>query len=88
MLRRNGLVVSSLILFSGLLPGCASFGIRDGIPYFSKREQWEPPEEEDKWASVGRQGRGGKALDDERDPLKKMLMSKEAQDIERNLGYQ
>lgn len=86
MLRRHTAVLSSLILFCGLLPGCASFGIRNGIPYFSKQDQWEPPEE-DKWASVGKIGRGNRQLEDERDPFKPILMSKEAQDIERNLGY-
>lgn len=88
MLRPYGSLLPSFVLFCALLPGCSSFGIRNGIPYFSKQEQWEPPQEEDKWASVGRTVRGNKQLDDERDPLKPMLMSKEAQDIERNLGYQ
>jgi hypothetical protein len=66
--------------------GCSSFGIRNGVPYFSKQEQWEP-EEKDKWASVGEQGRGNRALEDEYDPIKDMVMSREAQNIERNLGY-
>ena len=87
MPRRHGLCLSSFILLVGLLPGCASFGLKNGVPYFSKQEQWEPPIEEDKWASVGKIGRGTRPLEDERDPLKSVLMSKEAQDIERNLGY-
>lgn len=88
MLRRYGLLLSSFVVLCGLLPGCSSFGIKNGVPYFSKKEQWEPEPEEDKWAQYGRQARGNKQLDDERDPLKPMLMSTEAQAIERNLGYQ
>ena len=87
MLRRHGFFLLSFGLFGALLPGCMSFHIKNGIPYFSKNDQWEPDVEEDKWASVGKQGRGNRQLEDERDPLKEMLMSKEAQDIERNLGY-
>jgi hypothetical protein len=88
MLRRQKLLLC-LLAFTGIaLPGCSSIGIRNGIPYFSKHDQWEPEVEEDKWASVGKMGRGNRQLEDERDPLKKVLMSKEAQDIERNLGYQ
>jgi hypothetical protein len=57
------------------------------LPYFSKQEQWEPEVEEDKWSYAGKAGRGNRQLEDENDPLKSVLMSKEAQDIERNLGY-
>ncbi len=87
MLRPSGSLLWSLALFGALLPGCATFGIKNGIPYFSKQPQWEPNVEEDKWSSVGKIGRGNRQLEDENDPLKSMLMSKEAQDIERNLGY-
>ena len=88
MLRRHGLLICSLVLINTFLSGCASFGIKNGVPYFSKQDQYEPPmEEEDKWASVGKIGRGNRPLEDERDPLKSMLMSTEAQNIERNLGY-
>lgn len=88
MLRRHGLLICSMVLINTLLSGCASFGIKNGVPYFSKQDQYEPPmEEEDKWASVGKIGRGNRPLEDERDPLKSMLMSTEAQNIERNLGY-
>ena len=88
MLRSYRLLLWSLVLASGLVPGCASIGIKNGVPYFSKKEQFEPDlAEEDKWASIGKAGRGTRELEDEHDPLKPMLMSKEAQDIERNLGY-
>ena len=88
MLRRCSFLVCSLTLIGIVLPGCSSMGIRNGVPYLSKHEQWEPEEDsEDKWASVGQVGRGNRALEDERDPLKSVLMSRKAQDIERNLGY-
>lgn len=87
MLRPFGLLFASLVVICGLLPGCSTFGIKNGVPYFSKQEQWEPPQEEDKWSSVRKEGRGNRQLEDEHDPFKGMLMSKEAQDIERNLGY-
>lgn len=42
---------------------------------------------EDPWSQVGKEGRAGRKLEDERDPLKSFLMSDKAQDIERSLGY-
>jgi len=88
MLRPTSLMLWSLLFVGVFLPGCSTIGIKNGVPYFTKNDQFEPPEEEDKWASVGKIGRGNRQLEDERDPLKPILMSKEAQDIERNLGYQ
>ena len=88
MLRERKSIVLSLLILGGLLPGCSTIGIKNGVPYFSKQDQWEPvDEEEDKWAYVGKAGRGNRKLEDENDPLKTVFMSKEAQDIERNLGY-
>ncbi|HEY0983890.1 MULTISPECIES: hypothetical protein [unclassified Schlesneria] len=88
MLRPRHSLVLLVAGISSLSAGCASVGIKNGIPYFAKHEQWEPEtEEEDKWASVGKIGRGNRPLEDERDPVKGMIMSKQAQDIERNLGY-
>ena len=87
MLRRHGLILLSLALMNGLSIGCSTMGIKNGVPYFSKKEQWEPEIEDDKWASVGQQGRGNRALEDENDPVKGIIMSKKAQDIERNLGF-
>jgi hypothetical protein len=86
MLRRHCCLWALVIVVVGLLPGCSTFGIKNGIPYFTKQDQWEP-EEPDKWAYVGQQGRGNRQLEDENDPLKGVLSSKTAQDIERNLGY-
>ena len=87
MLRRHSLILLSLALINGLSVGCSTMGIKNGVPYFSKKEQWEPEIEDDKWASVGQQGRGNRALEDENDPVKGLIMSRKAQDIERNLGY-
>jgi hypothetical protein len=88
MLRCHRLLICSLVLINTFVSGCASFGIKNGVPYFGKQDQYEPPiEEEDKWAIAGKIGRGNRPLDDERDPVKKMIMSPEAQNIERNLGY-
>ena len=87
MLRRPLVLFWSLIVIGSLLPGCSSFGIRNGVPYFSKQEQWEPDVEKDKWSTVGEVGRGNRKLEDENDPLKSVFMSRKAQDIERNLGY-
>ncbi len=54
------------------------------------RGQYEPKmeAEPDRWGGVGKEGRGNRPMEDEHDPLKPYLMSKEARDIERNLGYQ
>jgi hypothetical protein len=52
-----------------------------------KNQDAEIKEEPDPWGFVGKEGRGRRQLDDERDPLNGILMSKEARDIERNLGY-
>ena len=87
MLRNRTVFLWTLVAISGLTSGCSTMGIKNGVPYFSKQEQFEPPEEPDQWAVVGQMGRGNRKLEDENDPLKTMLMSKEAQDIERNLGY-
>ena len=43
MLRRPGLILLSFALFGGLIPGCMGFHIKNGIPYFSKKDQWEMP---------------------------------------------
>lgn len=86
MVRRLARFSFVFVVLVAVVPGCETFGMKNGIPYFSKQAQWEP-EEEDKWGSVGKIGRGNRKLEDERDPLKGVLMSKEAQDIERNLGY-
>lgn len=87
MLRLVNKLILSTTIFA--LSGCSSIGIKDGVPYFSKREQqWEPPDEEESWTTLaGKTGRGNRELEDERDPLKEILMSKQAQEIERNLGY-
>lgn len=77
----------SLCVGLGLLAGCTMLGNR--VPLVGDRPppQSEPDTGDDKWAYVGREARGHRPLDDERDPLKPLLMSDEARQIERNLGY-
>jgi len=68
--------------------GCQTFGKSpgwEGGP--PKQSEPDVPKEPDKWGSVGREGRGNRALEDENDPLKPLLMSDRAREIERNLGY-
>lgn len=73
---------------AGVSAGCATFGgggtLTGGPP-----KQSEPAVDgpEDKWNFVGKEGRGSRKLEDEHDPLKPLLMSPEAQAIERNLGF-
>lgn len=86
MLRSHTIFLWTLVALGGFTSGCTTIGIKNGVPYFSKQEL-EPPEEPDKWAMVGKIGRGNRALEDENDPIKPFVMSKQAQDIERNLGY-
>ncbi len=71
------------------------FLVTSGCSVFNKSRGWgdgppsqsEPAFEEDKWSSVGKEGRGNRPLEDEHDPLKPFLMSPQARQIERNLGY-
>lgn len=84
--RLLSIVVSGCLL--GSAAGCQTFGKSanwDGGP--PKQSEPDVPKEPDKWGSVGREGRGNRALEDENDPLKPLLMSDKARDIERNLGY-
>jgi hypothetical protein len=76
------------------LSGCSSLNLTSRkLPNSVRDNQWEPkaetddPAENDKWAFVGKEGRGSRPLDDEHDPFKNLLMSPEARQIERNLGY-
>jgi len=79
----TALVVGLLSLSSG----CTMMGGK--LPWVSDKppSQSEPDALDDKWAYVGKEARGHRPLEDERDPLKPLLMSKEAQNIERSLGY-
>ena len=88
MLRPNKFLMWSFVSLALSSQGCASVGLKNGIPYFSRQEQWEPDVTEDKWSYVGKAARGNRKLENENDPLKSVLMSKEAQNIERNLGYE
>jgi hypothetical protein len=81
--------IGSLAIVCSLLVGCTMTDMKRALYYDpeAKEENAMNGVENDKWGFVGQQGRGGKALEDERDPFKNVLMSKEARDIERNLGY-
>lgn len=68
------------------MTGCAGFGLKGG-EFVSKQHEPKIEEEPDRWALAGKEGRGTRPLDDEHDPLKPFLMSKQARDIETNLGY-
>ena len=77
--------VASLLACLGMT-GCAGFGLRGG-EFVSKQHEPDVEEEPDRWGLVGKEGRGSRPLEDEHDPLKPFLMSKQARDIETNLGY-
>lgn len=82
---RCGVLASLLACLT--LTGCSAFGGKGG-GFLSKQHEPKLEEEPDRWGLVGKEGRGSRPLDDEHDPLKPFLMSKQARDIERNLGYQ
>ncbi|WLD10563.1 hypothetical protein [Planctellipticum variicoloris] len=66
--------------------GCSTFG---GRSVFSRDKQWEPDAgEEDKWADVGKEARGNRRVEKNRDPIDKLLWSDEAQQINRSLGVE
>ena len=47
----------------------------------------DPTEEEsDEWEFVGKEARGDRPLEKEPDPIKRLIMSPKARNIERNLG--
>lgn len=79
--------LTAVVLAAGVAivsSGCAG----DGLKLGQRGDQWEPdPSEGDKWSQVGKEGRGNRPLEDENDPLKPFLMSDQARQIERNLGY-
>ncbi len=65
--------------------GCSMLGGKDNLA--SGQHEPKIDEEPDRWAMVGKEGRGNRPLEDEHDPLKPLLMSKQARDIENSLGY-
>lgn len=67
------------------MTGCSMLGGKDNLA--SGQHEPKIEEEPDRWAMVGREGRGNRPLEDEHDPLKPLLMSKQARDIENSLGY-
>ena len=82
----RGFLATASVVVALAAVGCASLtgkGFKDG-------EQWEPEieESESKWDFVGKEARGNRALENDRDPLNKWLRSDKAAEIERNLGYE
>jgi hypothetical protein len=80
---------SAAVLIAALLgsTGCSMMGGKLPLMGDKPPSQSEPDTVDDKWAFVGKEGRGHRPLDDEHDPFKPYIMSKEAQNIERSLGY-
>lgn len=76
------LAVASLM---GGLAGCSTFG---GRSVFNRDKQWEPDVEEDKWADVGKEARGNRRVDKNRDPIDKALWSDQARQINASLGVE
>lgn len=67
------------------MTGCSMLGNKGSLAAGQHEPKME--EEPDRWAMVGKEGRGNRPLEDEHDPLKPLLMSKQARDIENSLGY-
>jgi hypothetical protein len=75
------LCIASLV--SGFA-GCSTFG---GRSVFNRGQQWEPDlEADDKWADVGKEARGNRRVEKNRDPIDQLLWSDQAQQINRSLG--
>lgn len=80
-MSRRLLLVWSLGWFASFVAtGCAS-----GL--FMTRKEKIPEGTEDKWAIVGREGRGSRKMEKE-DPLDRFLMSDKAREINRNVGFE
>ncbi len=67
--------------------GCAM--MNSGKNWFTGKSADDPSVEdvEDKWAFVGKEGRGGRTVE-KGDWLDQVLWSEKAQQINRNLGYE
>jgi hypothetical protein len=80
---------SLAVLIAALVASTGCTMMKGKLPLAGDKppSQSEPDMVEDKWAFVGKEGRGHRPLEDEHDPFKPYIMSKEAQNIERSLGY-
>lgn len=54
---------------------------------FDQDDPNNPDMRQDKWGFVGKEGRGNRQMEKE-DPLDKLLWSKQARDINRNMGIE
>ena len=86
-MRKNALNIGWLGCLVACLgmAGCSMLGNKGSLA--SGQHEPKVEEEPDRWAIVGKEGRGNRPLEDEHDPLKPLLMSKQARDIENSLGY-
>lgn len=81
MVRLQFVLMLCIASLAGSLAGCSTFGGRD--------KQWEPDvEAADKWGDVGKEGRGNRKVEKNRDPIDKLLWSDQAAQINRNLGVE
>ncbi len=90
MSHRLLLLCSSLAVTTAVACGCSSSGLNLGKSKpFAKGEQWEPEVTEGSadWRSdAGKLGRGNRKAE-KSDPLDKILWSEQAQEINRNMGF-
>lgn len=86
MSRLSTMVMSAWLLAVCCTSGCAMMESTRNWLTGAQDEQSEPAVE-DKWASVGKEGRGNRKKEKE-DPLDRFLMSDKARDINRNVGFE
>jgi hypothetical protein len=86
MHRLQLILLLCLASLAGSLAGCSAFG---GRSVFNRDKQWEPElESEDKWGDVGKEGRGNRRVEKNRDPIDKLLWSDQARQINESLGVE
>ncbi len=85
-----------VLLMVGVLPGCTAFQagremMSESMKIFKPRTndyRDVSQEEGDNWEFVGKEARGNRPLEDQKDPIRDLFMSPRAKAIERNLGYE
>lgn len=86
MVRPQLVLMLCIASLAGGIAGCSTFG---GRSVFNRDKQWEPDVgEEDKWADVGKEARGNRHVEKNRDPIDKLLWSDQAQQINKSLGVE
>jgi hypothetical protein len=87
MSRRSSILTSMSLCATVLLSGCAMMDSGRNWLTGKRNDQSEPDLAEDKWAFVGKEGRGSRRMEKE-DPLDRLLWSPQARDINRNVGFE